>query len=160
MHPDYLLATLDNDTYARYTRLRNAREAKAYRYQQGVISGKHTLIQVKDAPPYTEEQQPQVRDSILRERQNNSKTPFFFLFLSAIISFRGRRNEIICQDRPVGNTLQTKWSAEITDAKKTAVFFLVSSSSWLQVYLDPTARASYDPVVGSWTFGGATRASF
>lgn len=66
----------------RYARLRNAREAKAYRYQQGVISGKHTLIQVKEAPPYTEEQQP-------------------------------------------------------------------------QVYLDPTARASYDPVVGSWTFGGA-----
>ena len=95
VHPDYLLATLDNDTYARYTRLRNAREAKAYRYQQGVISGKHTLIQVKDAPPYTEEQQPQVRDSILREtKQLKDACLFPFFERNHLVSRKKKRNHM------------------------------------------------------------------
>lgn len=83
VHPDYLLAAAGADKIAKYRPLRDAREAKTFRYQQGVLRGCHSLVQVKHAPPYTDEQE----------------------------------------------------SA---------------------VYLDPTARASFDGV--SWSFGGGVKA--
>ena len=39
VHPDYLLGSLDAAAYAHYAKKRGAREAKAFRYHQGVYSG-------------------------------------------------------------------------------------------------------------------------
>ena len=57
VHPDYLLAAAGAAGAQKYAELRAKRQAKSYRYQQGVLRGTHTLVQVKDAPPYTEEQE-------------------------------------------------------------------------------------------------------
>jgi phosphopantetheine--protein transferase-like protein len=60
VNPDYLLATVDSERYDNYVARRSAREKRAFRYQQGVLAGNHTLVQVKDAPPYTPEQETRV----------------------------------------------------------------------------------------------------
>jgi fatty acid synthase subunit alpha len=57
VHPDYLLAAAGVEAAQMYRAKRSKREAKAYRYQQGVLRGSHTLVQVKDAAPYTDEQE-------------------------------------------------------------------------------------------------------
>jgi phosphopantetheine--protein transferase-like protein len=57
IHPDYLLAAAGSAAAQRYAVIRKKREAKAFRYQQGVIRGAHTLVQVKHAAPYTDEQE-------------------------------------------------------------------------------------------------------
>lgn len=47
VHPDYLLATLEPAAFDRYVRLRAGRQDKAFRYQQGAYSDRHTLLQVR-----------------------------------------------------------------------------------------------------------------
>ena len=55
LHPDYILASLDEAQYNRYMAIRGQRQESSYkRYHESLTGGK--LIQVKDAPPYTEEQ--------------------------------------------------------------------------------------------------------
>ena len=60
VHPDYVLATLDKSVYEKYIEKRQKREHATYRYYQGVFSGKHKLVQVKDSPPYSPHQEEQV----------------------------------------------------------------------------------------------------
>ena len=57
VHPDYLLAAAGVAQAKKYAAKRAKREMKAYRYQQGVLRGSHTLVQVKHAAPYTDEQE-------------------------------------------------------------------------------------------------------
>jgi hypothetical protein len=56
VHPDYLLGAAGVAAVDGYGTRRRARENKTYRYQQNVMSGKHTLVQVKEHAPYTNEQ--------------------------------------------------------------------------------------------------------
>jgi fatty acid synthase subunit alpha len=60
VHPHYLLATLEDSDLQSYMSRRHQREQRAYRYQHGVLRGKHTLVQVKNAAPYTDAQQERV----------------------------------------------------------------------------------------------------
>jgi len=57
VHPDFLLAAAGRKAADKYRVVRARREAKAFRYQQGVLRGAHTLVQVKNAAPYTDEQE-------------------------------------------------------------------------------------------------------
>jgi phosphopantetheine--protein transferase-like protein len=52
-----LLGTLLPEQLASYWERRDAREGRAFRYLQQVLTSKRTLIKVKDAPPYTPEQE-------------------------------------------------------------------------------------------------------
>lgn len=55
VHPKYLFATLDEQTYAAYCDKVSARQKKAYRYyHNGMIN--NTLFVAKDKSPYTDEQ--------------------------------------------------------------------------------------------------------
>eukprot|EP01063_Lacrimia_lanifica_P028304 TRINITY_DN4106_c0_g1_i1.p2 TRINITY_DN4106_c0_g1~~TRINITY_DN4106_c0_g1_i1.p2 ORF type:complete len:1271 (+),score=736.51 TRINITY_DN4106_c0_g1_i1:60-3872(+) len=55
LHPDYILATLDEAQYARYASLRNGRQQATYRhYHQALAGGK--LIKVKEGAPYKADQ--------------------------------------------------------------------------------------------------------
>jgi fatty acid synthase subunit beta len=55
VHPDRLLATLTVPQFEAYCARREQRERRTFRFLQGVYSGQHTLVQVKDAPPYSPE---------------------------------------------------------------------------------------------------------
>ncbi|KAJ2855196.1 fatty acid synthase alpha subunit Lsd1, partial [Coemansia erecta] len=57
IHPDYLLACLSKEKLDSYRSKVASREAKAYRYWHNAMAGVHPFVQVKDAPPYTEEQE-------------------------------------------------------------------------------------------------------
>ncbi|KAI1648063.1 uncharacterized protein F4817DRAFT_335743 [Daldinia loculata] len=55
VHPRYLYAALDKDTYAEYSAKVIARQKKAYRYMHnGIVN--NAIFQAKDHAPYTEEQ--------------------------------------------------------------------------------------------------------
>jgi fatty acid synthase subunit beta len=60
VHPDLLLSALSGAAFDAYRSARCRREQTTYRYMQGVFSGKHSLVQVKAAPPYTKEQEQNV----------------------------------------------------------------------------------------------------
>ncbi|KAJ1769664.1 fatty acid synthase alpha subunit Lsd1 [Coemansia sp. RSA 1843] len=57
VHPDYLLATLTQDQLEQYRHKVSKREARAYRYWHNVLVGAHPLVQVKEKPPYTDDQE-------------------------------------------------------------------------------------------------------
>lgn len=55
IHPDYVLASLEEAEYNAY-KVRNAqRYAKSYRYLHDSLTGVSDFIQTKDAPPYSDE---------------------------------------------------------------------------------------------------------
>ncbi|KAJ2685328.1 fatty acid synthase alpha subunit Lsd1 [Coemansia sp. RSA 1285] len=53
VHPNRLLATLTQSQLEQYRHKVAAREARSYRYWHDVLVGAHTLVQVKEKPPYT-----------------------------------------------------------------------------------------------------------
>eukprot|EP01062_Namystynia_karyoxenos_P028436 TRINITY_DN21550_c0_g1_i1.p1 TRINITY_DN21550_c0_g1~~TRINITY_DN21550_c0_g1_i1.p1 ORF type:complete len:4167 (+),score=1617.38 TRINITY_DN21550_c0_g1_i1:129-12503(+) len=55
LHPDFVLATLDEQQYARYSALRARRQVQTYRHYHDALSG-GKLAQIKDDAPYTREQ--------------------------------------------------------------------------------------------------------
>ncbi|KAJ2389391.1 fatty acid synthase alpha subunit Lsd1 [Coemansia sp. RSA 2559] len=57
IHPDYFLATLDAEQLLVYSEKVAARNRAAYRYWQDTFAGNHTLVQVKDSPPYAADQE-------------------------------------------------------------------------------------------------------
>ncbi|KAJ1898816.1 fatty acid synthase alpha subunit Lsd1, partial [Coemansia sp. IMI 209127] len=57
VHPDYLLATLTHEQLEQYRHKVTKREARSYRYWHNVLVGVHPLVQVKDKPPYTADQE-------------------------------------------------------------------------------------------------------
>lgn len=60
VHPDYLLATLDDDAFSVYVSGRAKRMQRMNTYVQNTLTGKHPFIQVKTAPPYSSEQESSV----------------------------------------------------------------------------------------------------
>ncbi|KAJ2719175.1 fatty acid synthase alpha subunit Lsd1 [Coemansia sp. Benny D115] len=60
VHPDYLLAALDASQLEEYACKAARREQKASRYWQDALVGRHSFVQVKNKPPYTEKQEKDV----------------------------------------------------------------------------------------------------
>ena len=52
VHPDYCLSVLTEDQRVAYYKKRDLRQKKVFRYQQGVFSGRHSLVQIKHRPPF------------------------------------------------------------------------------------------------------------
>ncbi|ORX65081.1 thiolase-like protein [Linderina pennispora] len=57
LHPDFVHAVLSQEALDQYRRKVKEREQKANRYWQDVLVGNHTFVQVKNAPPFTLEQE-------------------------------------------------------------------------------------------------------
>jgi fatty acid synthase subunit alpha len=55
IHPDFLLATLDENEYTRYCAKREKRQEQAYRHLHDALAGVAPFVQVKTAPPYSDE---------------------------------------------------------------------------------------------------------
>ncbi|ORZ20354.1 fatty acid synthase [Absidia repens] len=55
IHPDYILGALEESDYNAYKARNAQRYAKAYRYLHDSLTGVSDFIQVKDAPPYSDE---------------------------------------------------------------------------------------------------------
>jgi fibrillarin-like rRNA methylase len=53
IHPDYLLAQLSEEQFKVYCERRQRRQHAAYRHWQNALTGKASFIKVKDAPPYS-----------------------------------------------------------------------------------------------------------
>lgn len=60
IHPDYLLAALDDDQFAQYCELRGCRERAAQRALHEAIADKKPVVRIKTQPPYTPEQEKHV----------------------------------------------------------------------------------------------------
>ena len=60
IHPDYLFAALEDQTFDEYTRKRETRQIASYRYYHEMLTSTATLVRVKTAAPYTDEQQSKV----------------------------------------------------------------------------------------------------
>eukprot|EP00002_Diphylleia_rotans_P033397 TRINITY_DN709_c0_g1_i3.p1 TRINITY_DN709_c0_g1~~TRINITY_DN709_c0_g1_i3.p1 ORF type:complete len:4344 (-),score=1082.54 TRINITY_DN709_c0_g1_i3:153-13184(-) len=52
IHPDYVLAQLDEDAYAGYIKRRDRRAEIAYRHLQAALTGKGKFVRVQNEPPY------------------------------------------------------------------------------------------------------------
>lgn len=57
LHPDLLLGALEPEQLKTYLEKRTVREGRSFRYLQQVFADKRTLLDVKEAPPYTEAQE-------------------------------------------------------------------------------------------------------
>ena len=91
VHPDYLLAAAGADVAGVYGDRRRAREAKTFRYQQGVLTSKHTLVQVKDHAPYTSAQEMSVYlDPTARAAFDPAEVRLCIALLWPDMSARGR----------------------------------------------------------------------
>ncbi|KAG0759306.1 hypothetical protein G6F57_009264 [Rhizopus arrhizus] len=55
IHPDYVLASLEESQYAEYKAKNAQRYAKAYRYLHDSLTGVADFVQVKNEPPYSAE---------------------------------------------------------------------------------------------------------
>ncbi|KAJ2369194.1 fatty acid synthase alpha subunit Lsd1 [Coemansia sp. RSA 2610] len=79
VHADYLLATLSREQLAEYTARVERREQAAYRYWQDTFAANHSFVQVKDAPPFTPEQEQHVYlDPLARARQDPATGQYHF----------------------------------------------------------------------------------
>ncbi|KAI9500376.1 acyl transferase domain-containing protein [Coemansia spiralis] len=74
VHPDYFFATLDRSQLEQYNQKLVEREAKSYRYWQDTFAGVCPFVQVKSAPPYTQEQEEQVYLNPLARAQYDATT--------------------------------------------------------------------------------------
>ncbi|KAI8317826.1 hypothetical protein GQ54DRAFT_315120, partial [Martensiomyces pterosporus] len=79
VHPDYLFAVLTCEQLDEYNKKLLQREAKSYRYWQDTLVGNHSFIQVKNAPPYTIEQEQQVYlDPLARAHYDSASKQYKF----------------------------------------------------------------------------------
>ncbi|KAJ1518159.1 3-oxoacyl-[acyl-carrier-protein] synthase [Coelomomyces lativittatus] len=60
IHPHFVLAVLKEHEYKAYVQRRSARQDKCYRYWHDTLTGSIDFVSVKNAPPYTKEQEVQV----------------------------------------------------------------------------------------------------
>ncbi|KAJ1770836.1 fatty acid synthase alpha subunit Lsd1 [Coemansia sp. RSA 1843] len=74
VHPDYFLSTLSKEQLDMYNAKLSKRNAAAYRYWQDTFTGKHTFVQVKKAPPYTQDQEECVLLNPLARAHYNHET--------------------------------------------------------------------------------------
>ncbi|KAK6461491.1 fatty acid synthase subunit alpha [Scheffersomyces coipomensis] len=76
VHPDYLYAVLDRETYESYAERVSARNKRTYRYMHNAIT-RNTIFVVKDKAPYADElEQPVYLDPLARVE--DSKKAFAF----------------------------------------------------------------------------------
>ncbi|KAJ2160602.1 fatty acid synthase alpha subunit Lsd1, partial [Coemansia sp. RSA 552] len=60
VHSDYILATLDIDRLKSYNQRLELSAKKADRYWQDTLVGNHSFVQIKDHPPFTDEQEQEI----------------------------------------------------------------------------------------------------
>ena len=76
IHPDYILATLDEKQYESYLNKRGGRQEECYKhYHKSLTGGK--LIHVKEAAPYTKQQEQQVYLDPLARATIDAKTGLY-----------------------------------------------------------------------------------
>lgn len=75
VHPDYLLATLEARELEGYLAKLKAREQSGYRYLHKAMT-ENTLVQVKNAPPYTAEEEARVYLNPLARLDEKNKFTF------------------------------------------------------------------------------------
>ncbi|PIA14803.1 hypothetical protein COEREDRAFT_45909 [Coemansia reversa NRRL 1564] len=79
VHPDYLLATLDEQSLDKYNSRMKKRELSAYRYWQDTFAENHPFVQVKSAPPYTSKQEVDVLlDPLARAQYDPATSQYHF----------------------------------------------------------------------------------
>lgn len=74
IHPDYILAALSDTEFDSYKQKRELRQAASYKYFHEAITGVKPLVRVKNAAPYTEEQQSTVYTNPLARASYDSKS--------------------------------------------------------------------------------------
>ncbi|KAJ2453612.1 fatty acid synthase alpha subunit Lsd1 [Coemansia sp. RSA 2336] len=57
LHPDFVLATLEQEQLEEYNCKLEQRSIKSHRYWQDAMINKHPFVQIKDHPPYTPDQE-------------------------------------------------------------------------------------------------------
>ncbi|KAJ2577573.1 fatty acid synthase alpha subunit Lsd1, partial [Coemansia sp. RSA 1807] len=60
IHPDYLLATLEQSQLEAYNTMLEQRSITSFRYWQDVLVGNHSFVQVKSQPPFSKQQEQRV----------------------------------------------------------------------------------------------------
>ncbi|KAJ3387995.1 3-oxoacyl-[acyl-carrier-protein] synthase [Lobulomyces angularis] len=60
IHPDYIIAALEENQFKSYLDRRNERQVKSYRYFHETLTGKSPFVKVKNSAPYTDSQQSKV----------------------------------------------------------------------------------------------------
>ncbi|ORX65709.1 hypothetical protein DL89DRAFT_286800 [Linderina pennispora] len=79
VHPDYLLATLTKGELESYQAKNSERIRKSQGYVSDVLAGKHTFVQVKEAPPYRTDQEKHVYlDSLARAKYDPSTKSYHY----------------------------------------------------------------------------------
>ncbi|ETV97148.1 holo-[acyl-carrier-protein] synthase [Aphanomyces invadans] len=73
IHPNYLLAALSDAQFAKYVTQRSQRAGGLHQYMQDVLSGKNTLVRVKEHAPYTTENEMNVYLNPLARASYNTK---------------------------------------------------------------------------------------
>lgn len=77
VHPDYLFAVLDEQTYNDYASRVSARNKKTYRYMHNAIT-RNTIFVAKDKAPFTDElEQPVYLDPLVRVEESKEKKLVF-----------------------------------------------------------------------------------
>eukprot|EP00127_Corallochytrium_limacisporum_P004434 Clim_evm12s162 gene=Clim_evmTU12s162 len=131
VHPQYLLATLTKERFDAYLSLRNGRENAVYRYQQGVYSAKHTLVQVKSHAPYGDADMERIfLDPLARAQYSSAKGTWMFpavdsedaLLLEAVKSSDAAKDEVRPSPRTEllkGKTSQSQESQQSQQSRST-----------------------------------------
>ncbi|KAI8824957.1 uncharacterized protein EV422DRAFT_605412 [Fimicolochytrium jonesii] len=79
VHPDYLFAALEKSDFDAYLARRQKRQIDSYRYFHEMLTGAKPFVRVKDAAPYTSEQQSTVYlDPLARAAYDNSSGSWNF----------------------------------------------------------------------------------
>ncbi|KAJ2118832.1 fatty acid synthase alpha subunit Lsd1, partial [Coemansia sp. RSA 720] len=74
IHPDYLLATLEQSQLEAYNTMLQQRSITSFRYWQDVLVGNHSFVQVKSQPPFTKQQEQRVYLDPLARASLDAKT--------------------------------------------------------------------------------------
>ncbi|KAJ2125831.1 fatty acid synthase alpha subunit Lsd1 [Coemansia sp. RSA 720] len=74
LHPDYMLATLEQNQLEAYNTKLKQRSTASHRYWQDVLAGNHPFVQVKSQPPYTPDQEQNVYLNPLARAHFDPKT--------------------------------------------------------------------------------------
>ncbi|KAJ1925111.1 fatty acid synthase alpha subunit Lsd1 [Coemansia sp. S17] len=79
VHPDYLLATLNQEQLDKYNIKLQHRSTKSERYWQDTLVGNHPFVQVKNHPPFTAEQEKSVYlDPLARAKYDSASGEYKF----------------------------------------------------------------------------------
>ncbi|KAF0748686.1 hypothetical protein AaE_007280, partial [Aphanomyces astaci] len=73
IHPNYLLAALNDTQFEKYVTKRSKRAGGLHQYMQDVLSGKNTFVRVKEHAPYTSENEMNVYLNPLARASYNAK---------------------------------------------------------------------------------------